>query len=88
YLLALDKQNNISINILQVTSTAKIHAVVSPKSKTGGIELNTQEEDPSFKLIKSNDLLSDKFSSQELSEIKTDLSSIMDIFNQYIFVQN
>ena len=85
YLLAIDKQNNISINILQVTTTANVFAVDQTETKAR-VGIDIKGEKPTFKLIKTTDLLSNKYSYQELSNIKSDLAKIMGIFNQYIFI--
>lgn len=86
YLLTIDKQNNISLNILQITTTAKIFAV-DPTDTDAKIGINLNIDKPKFKLIKTTDLLSGKYSSQELSNIKSDLAEITNIFNQYIIIK-
>ncbi|HFD1778298.1 TPA: hypothetical protein ACF1UY_001765 [Enterococcus hirae] len=86
YLLTIDKQNNISLNILQITTTAKIFAV-DPTDTGAKVGINLNIDEPKFKLIKTTDLLSGKYSSQELSNIKSDLAEITNIFNQYIVIK-
>ncbi|MBE9897133.1 hypothetical protein G8C15_17555 [Enterococcus casseliflavus] len=87
YLLTLDNQQNISINILNVESTAQFQQNNSTDISATLKIIPRTGKDPQFTMISLDNLLTDnKLSDNVLEKYKNDLNQILEVFGHYTII--